>query len=131
METRSKILSFGMSSNLRRPAKVSSTINLRLAAVRRLAYEAADRGLLSPDLGGFGIRRVNGAKKHGVRLGNWLTAPQDKRLLGVFDRENLCGKRDYAMVAVLLGGGLRRAKLAATDCRCLQRREDHWVRRSR
>jgi len=27
-----------------------ATINLRLAAVRRLAYEAADTGLLSPDL---------------------------------------------------------------------------------
>jgi integrase len=27
-----------------------STINVRLAAVRRLAYEAADTGLLSPDL---------------------------------------------------------------------------------
>src|SRR3989442_12105089 len=29
----------------------SSTINLRLAAVRRVAYEAADSGLLSPELG--------------------------------------------------------------------------------
>ena len=38
----------------------SSTINLRLAAVRRLAYEAADAGLLSPDLAA-GIRRVKGA----------------------------------------------------------------------
>src|SRR5436309_14079250 len=28
----------------------SSTINLRLAAVRRLAYEASDAGLLTPDL---------------------------------------------------------------------------------
>src|ERR1700694_125257 len=27
-----------------------STINVRLAAVRRLAYEASDTGLLSPDL---------------------------------------------------------------------------------
>lgn len=45
----------------------SSTINLRLAAVRRLAYEAADAGLLSPDLAA-GIRRVKGAKKLGVRL---------------------------------------------------------------
>jgi hypothetical protein len=35
----------------------SSTINLRLAAVRRLAYEAADAGLLSPDLAAA-IRRV-------------------------------------------------------------------------
>src|ERR1700691_316011 len=34
-----------------------STINVRLAAVRRLAYEASDSGLLSPDLAA-GIRRV-------------------------------------------------------------------------
>jgi hypothetical protein len=39
----------------------SSTINLRLAAVRRLAYEPADAGLLSPDRAA-GIRRVKGAK---------------------------------------------------------------------
>jgi hypothetical protein len=35
----------------------STTINLRLAAVRKLAYEAADCGLLSADLAA-GIRRV-------------------------------------------------------------------------
>ena len=45
------------------------TINGRLAAVRRLAYEAADSGLLSPDLAA-GIRRVKGSKNPGVRLGN-------------------------------------------------------------
>src|SRR5437763_2095263 len=89
----------------------SSKINLRLAAVRRLAYEAADCGLLSPDLAA-GIRRVKGAKKHGVRLGNWLTAGQGKRLLSVFDRGTVRGKRDYAMIAVLFGCGLRRAELA-------------------
>jgi hypothetical protein len=47
------------------------TVNVRLAAVRRLAYEAADSGLLSPELAA-GIRRVKGAKKLGVRLGNWF-----------------------------------------------------------
>src|SRR5271166_218376 len=52
-----------------------STINLRLAAVRRLAYEAADCGLLSPDLAA-GIRRVKGARRLGVRVVNWLTAEQ-------------------------------------------------------
>lgn len=54
-----------------------STINLRVDAVRRLAYEAADTGLFSPDLAA-GIRRVKGAKRVGVRLGNWLTADQAK-----------------------------------------------------
>jgi hypothetical protein len=48
-----------------------ATINLRLAAVRRVAYEAADAGLLSPELAA-GIRRVNGVRRIGVRLGNWL-----------------------------------------------------------
>jgi site-specific recombinase XerD len=89
-----------------------STINLRLAAVRRLAYEAADAGLLSPDLAA-GIRRVKGAKKFGVRIGNWPAAEQGRRILEVFDRQALRGVRDYAMVAVLLCCGLRRAELAA------------------
>jgi hypothetical protein len=55
------------------------TINVRLAAVRRLAYEAADTGLLSPDLAA-GIRRVKGAKKLGMRLGNWLTVDEARSL---------------------------------------------------
>lgn len=46
---------------------------------------AADSGLLSPDLAA-GIRRVKGAKKHGVRTGNWLTAEQGKTLLQTVDR---------------------------------------------
>jgi integrase len=104
----------------------SSTINLRLAAVRRLAYEAADSGLLSPDLAA-GIRRFKGAKKHGVRTGNWPTAEQGKTLLQTFDRTTLRGKRDYAMGAVLLGCGLRRAELAGVVVHDLQQREEHWV----
>jgi hypothetical protein len=56
-----------------------STINLRLAAVRRIAYEAADSGLLSPELAA-GIRRVKGVRRLGVRVGNWLTAEQGKNL---------------------------------------------------
>src|ERR1700692_4845840 len=69
----------------------SSTINLRLAAVRRLAYEAADSGLLSPDLAA-GIRRVKGVKKHGMRIGNWLTADQGKRFLAAFGGEDMRSK---------------------------------------
>jgi integrase len=104
----------------------SSTINLRLAAIRRLAYEAADCGLPSPDLAA-GIRRVKGVKKHGMRLGNWLTADQGKRLLSAFGGEDLRGRRDYAMIAVPLGCGLRRAEVAGLTVEDVQQPEEHWV----
>ena len=77
-----------------------TTINLRLAAVRRIAYEAADSGLLSPELAA-GIRRVKGVRRIGVRVGNWLTADQSKRLLSTSNRNDLRGKRNYAMLAFL------------------------------
>jgi hypothetical protein len=54
---------------------------MSVAAVTRLAYEASDTGLLSPDLAA-GIRRVKGAKRLGVRIGNWLTIDQSRTLLG-------------------------------------------------
>jgi hypothetical protein len=73
--------------NLEQAQDASSTINLRLAAIRRLAYEAADCGILSPDLAA-GIRRVKGVKKHGMRIGNLLTADQGKRLLAAFGGED-------------------------------------------
>src|ERR1035438_3184347 len=59
----------------------SSTINLRLAAVRRLAHEAADCGLLSADLAA-GIRRVKGARQLGHRSGNWLSLEQSSQQIG-------------------------------------------------
>ena len=86
-----------------------ATINLRLAAVRRLAYEAAGNGLLSPDLAA-GIRRVKGAKKIGVRLGNWLTEEQSRCLLRAPNAGSLKGRRDRAILALLLGCGLRLAR---------------------
>src|SRR6266699_3033556 len=77
-----------------------STINVRLAPVRRLAYEAADTGLLSPELAA-GIRRVKGAKRLGVRIGNWLTLEQAKTLLRSSNSASLRAKRDRAILALL------------------------------
>jgi len=102
------------------------TINVRLAAVRRLAYEAADSGLLSPDLAA-GIRRVKGSKKLGFRLGNWLTADEARTLWQLPDPSTLKGKRDRAILALLLGCGLRRRELTELTINHLQRREDHWA----
>ncbi len=103
-----------------------STINLRLAAVRRIAYEAADSGLLSPELAA-GIRRVKGVCRLGLRVGNWLTAEQGKRLLQAGSVDSLRGKRNRAMLAMLIGCGLRRAELLGLTMNSIQLREEHWV----
>ena len=103
-----------------------ATINLRLAAVRRIAYEAADAGLLSPELAA-GIRRVKGLRRIGVRLGNWLTPEQGRRLLAEADVATPRARRDHAMLAMLIGCGLRRAELLALRLESIQLREDHWV----
>jgi site-specific recombinase XerD len=102
------------------------TINLRLGAVRRFAYEAADCGLLSADLAA-GIRRVKGVKKLGLRLGNWLTAEQGQALWRGPDTERLKGKRDRALLALLLACGLRRHEVVALTLDHLQQREEHWA----
>lgn len=103
-----------------------STINLRLAAVLRLAYEASDSGLLSPDLAA-GIRRVKGARRLGIRIGNWLTAEEGKRLSAAFDASTPKQRRNGALIAVLIGCGLRRAEAAVLKLEDIRRREEQWV----
>ena len=102
------------------------TINLRLGAVRRLAYEAADSGLLSSDLAA-GIRRVKGVRNLGMRLGNWLTAEQSIALWHAPNLEKLKGKRDRALLAMLLACGLRRHEAVALRLEHLEQREGHWA----
>src|SRR5215510_11352235 len=102
------------------------TINVRLAAVRQLAYEAADTGLLSPDLAA-GIRRVKGAKRLGVRIRNWLSIDQARDLLRGLAVETARGKRDRTILALLIGSGLCRAELVGLKKDDFQLREDHWV----
>jgi len=97
-----------------------------LAAVRRVAYEAADSGLLSPELAA-GIRRVKGVRRIGVRLGNWLTAEQGRSLLLKSQGDSLRCKRNHAIVALLIGCGLRRGELLALRVSSIHLREEHWV----
>jgi site-specific recombinase XerC len=102
------------------------TINVRLAAMRRLAYEAADAGLLSPELAA-GMNRAKGVRKLGSRLGNWLPAEEASALWQSPDGQTLIGKRNRAILAILLGCGLRRRELAELALERLQRREDRWT----
>ena len=90
----------------------SISINVRITAVRKLAVEAADNGLLAPELAA-GITRIKGVKSKGVRVGNWLSIRQAQTLLNAPDVSTNKGLRDRAMLAVLLGYGLRRSEVAA------------------
>jgi site-specific recombinase XerD len=80
------------------------SINVRLTAVRKLAVEAADNGLLSPALAA-GIARIKGVRVQGVRTGNWLSLSQEQALLSAPDIETTRGLRDRAILAGLLGVG--------------------------
>jgi len=104
----------------------ANTINQHLAVVRRLAHEAADSGLLSPDLAA-GISRVKGVKQLGQRSGNWLTLEQGSDVLSHADGDTLRAKRDHAMLAMLLGCGLRRSELTGLEMDEIQTRQGHWA----
>ena len=74
-----------------------------------------------------GIRRVKGVRRLGVRLGNWLTVEQGRQLLHCNSSLTLRELRDHAMVALLIGCGLRRGEVLALALESLQQREEHWV----
>jgi site-specific recombinase XerD len=112
-------------SHLEAQAKSASTINQRLAPLRKLAEEAAAAALLSPGTAGE-VRAVRGAKQLGVRTGNWLTRDQAERLLALPDRATLKGKRDYALLSLFVGAGLRREELARLRIEDIAQRENRW-----
>src|ERR1700722_9467951 len=104
----------------------ANTINQQLAAVRRLAHEAADAGLLSPELAA-GISRVKGVKQLGFRSGNWLSAEQSSDVLQHACGDTMRAKRDYAMLAMLFGCGFRRSELVGLELDEIQMRQGHWA----
>ena len=103
-----------------------SSINLHLAVIRKLAAEAAERRLLAPEVAA-GIRNIRGARQQGVRTGNWLTADQARELIHAPDQSTLKGKRDRALLGLLVACGLRRSEAASLAVESLQQREGRWV----
>src|SRR5665811_88994 len=103
----------------------SSSIIIRMSAIRNLAAEAADKGLLAPELAA-GISRVKSAKTQGIRTGNWLSLRQAQALLSAPDATTTKGLRDRAIIAVLLGCGLRRSEVAALTVPHVQQRDGRW-----
>jgi integrase len=99
-----------------------ASINLRLAPLRKLATEAAENGWMDPMIAG-GIARVRGVRRLGLRVGKWATAEEATALLQAPDASSVKGKRDRAILAVLIGCALRRGELVGLTVADLQQRD--------
>ena len=122
----SKALVTAYKSWLEAKGLAPATINLRLAAVRKLAEEGSDNGFLSGDVAAA-VGRVKGAQRLGVRAGNWLDIRQTEKLLALPDPVTLKGKRDRALLAVLVGCGLRRSEVVGLTVKHIQQRDGRWA----
>ena len=104
----------------------AATINQAMSAIRKLATEAADNGLMEGATA-EAIGRVHGVKSAGRRTGNWLTRDDAQALLLRPDVATMKGIRDRAILAVMLGGGLRRSEVAALTFGHVQMRDARWA----
>lgn len=104
----------------------SSTINQKLSAIRKLAAEAEDNNLLDSRIAN-GIRAVKGVPFRGRRTGNWLTKEEAQMWLNAPEVKTLKGLRDRAVLAVLIGCGLRRAEAAILSVSHVEQREGRWA----
>ena len=103
-----------------------TTINLKLSAVRKLIVEISDNGLMDPSLAA-NLTRVKGVRTSGVRTGNWLSREEAQDLINAPDLTTLKGLRDRAILAVLIGCGLRRSEAAKLCGNHIQQREGRWA----
>jgi len=104
----------------------ASTINVRLSAIRKLVGEARRNGMIGLEEAA-NLTDVPNIWQTGRRLGNWLTREQARELLTVPDRSKLKGKRDYVIIALLVGCALRRQELASLKIEDIQLRDGRWV----
>ena len=104
----------------------ASTMNVKMSAIRKLVNEAKRAGVVSAE-DAAQMTDVPNVRQQGTRLGNWLTKDQAKQLLAVPDRSTMKGKRDYAVLALLVGCALRRSELAMLNVETIQLREGRWV----
>lgn len=103
-----------------------ASVNQKLAAVRKLATEAAANGLIDSEMAA-GILQIPGVKQRGTRTGNWLTQQQAQALIEAPTPKTLKGKRDRCALALLVGCGLRRDEAARLTFEHVQQREGRWV----
>ena len=116
----------GYKSTLERAGYAPATIALHLAAIRKLAIEAADNGLMDQHLAA-GVCRIHGPRRLGGRVGNWLTTTQASALVNAPPADSIKGKRDRAILGVAVGCGLRRSEIATLTVAHLQFRDERPI----
>ena len=113
-------------SALRQNGTPDSSINQRLSAIRLFAMEAADNNLIEESTA-QAIKRVPNIKHKGTKLGNWLNRAQCEAMINAPDTDTLKGLRDRAILATMIGCGLRREEIVTLTVSHLQQREGRWV----
>lgn len=107
----------------------SSSVNLHLSAIRRMACEYQENLesddpaiLLMAKLRTDAIQRIKGIPKRGIRVGYWMTAKQMRQLLDAPDVTTAKGLRDRACLALLVGSGIRCSECTNLKYENLQQR---------
>ena len=103
-----------------------AAVSLHLTVIRKLARTAAADGLLSHEAA-LSITGIKGQRQAGARLGRWLTPDQAQALLRAPSGDGLRARRDRAVLALLIGCGLRRGEIAGLELEQIQQREGRWV----
>jgi len=103
-----------------------ASINLRLAAIRKLTREASELQIW-PDTVAAAFASVKNIPQRGKRTGNWLSLEQAQLLINAPDISTPIGLRNRAILATLLGCGLRRLELVNLSINQLQLRDERWV----
>lgn len=105
-----------------------AAVNARLSAIRKFGRVLADLAD-DPQVARMAdsVARVESVKRRGQHVGRWLTEEQADELVNAPDTRTLEGLRDRALLALMVGAGLRRAEAVALERRQIERRGDRWV----
>ena len=122
----SRMILMGYRASMIAEGLSAATMNQRLCAIRKLVNEARENGLIDP-AEAVRITSVCRVPQNGVRLGNWLTPEETRRLLATVDRTELIGKRNFAILSVLCHCAQCRDELAKLDMCLIQQRDGRWV----
>lgn len=103
-----------------------STINVKRVEIRRFYEWAAKVGLVG-ESDYIKVKSVKTTHTSGSKRGNWLTKNQLRCLLEAPDRATIVGRRDRAILSILIGCGMRRDEITHLKWNQLIRQGNVWI----